>query len=119
MKLSLAKDLAPIRADACRRIDAFFEARAAALDPCPTIHAAKARAARAAFAGEAPETAAAMAAVRRKAAAVDAAVLAIDADRLALKARIGAAAAEQEIIALLAGAGMGAAPTVGVSVRRP
>ncbi|MGO9768236.1 MAG: hypothetical protein ACLPSW_01520 [Roseiarcus sp.] len=112
MKLSLAKDLAPIRADACRRIDAFFEARAAALDPCPTIHAAKARAARAAFARLRIEPDC----VRLE---VDAAVLAIDADRLALKARIGAAAAEQEIIALLAGAGMGAAPTVGVSVRRP
>ena len=103
MKLSLAKDLAPLKAEAARKIDAEAEARALALSACPTIHAVKARrvndaALVARLEGDA-------AAIFARAQEYDKAVLAIDAERLARKRAVAAAASEQEIRAIVAQAG--------------
>ena len=96
MKLSRAKDLAPIRADACAQIDAAAERAALAVSAVPTIHAVKARMARG---GSAFPDAAAIAA---RADAADAAILAIDEARLARKRAVAAATSEQTIRAVLA-----------------
>lgn len=100
MKLTLEIDLAPPREAAARQIDAVFEARARNVSGCPTIHAVKARLARAVVPADA-KARAAFDAVVAKADAADRAVLALDAQRLAAKRRLAAATTEQAIVALL------------------
>ena len=108
MKLSLAKDLGPLRSSAARRIDDAFERMARAVDPCPTLHAAKARepgyfgeeaASRGMSAGELS------ALVAHRAGEAHRAILALESRRQFLKRRLAAADSEQAIAALLTESG--------------
>lgn len=120
MKLSLAKDLDPLKAEACRRIDAEAELRARAASACPTIHAAKMEIVTAyrrsggcngfalypeahARGIEVAELAQQIAARHESAAR---SIAEIDARRLAAKARVSAAVSEAEIRAILAAVGV-------------
>lgn len=108
MKLSLGKDLAPIKAEAARRIDAKAEASARSLSACPTIHAVKvmvgerhpAIVREAADRGISPVELVEAIDLRAREAAI--AILEIDAQRLARKRAVAAATSEQDIRAILA-----------------
>jgi len=110
LKLSVSLDLSTDRAVALEIVDAYYNTQVATADAVPRIHAVKLVKAQNAIAGQTPDPALVAEAagkdvtvaalcleIVQKAAATDAAILTLEAQRQATKIEVGAATTQQAI----------------------